>query len=50
MEVQGVPVATLSRGVFLNRDGEVIAPAGHGRFLARGQSAAFDGLTERAGL
>ncbi len=50
MEVQGVPVATLSRGVFLNRDGEVTAPAGHGRFLARGQSAAFDGLTERAGL
>jgi len=50
MEVRGVPVATLSRGVFVHRDGEGTAPVGHGRFLARGKSAAFDGLIERAGL
>lgn len=48
MEVQGVPVATLSRGVFLFRDGEVTAPPGHGRFLVRRRSAAFEGLAERA--
>lgn len=48
MEVQGVPVATLSRGVFLFRDGEVTAPPGHGRFLVRRRSSAFEGLAERA--
>ncbi|MFQ5915754.1 MAG: dihydropyrimidinase [Nitrospinota bacterium] len=48
MEMQGVVVATLSRGVFLYRDGEVTAPPGHGRFLVRRRSAAFEGLAERA--
>ncbi|MEE8109455.1 MAG: dihydropyrimidinase [bacterium] len=47
MEVQGVPVTTLSRGVFLYRDGEVTAPPGHGRFLVRRRSAAYEGLAER---
>ena len=48
IEVQGVPVTTLSRGTFLYRDGEVTAPAGHGRFLVRQRSAAFEGLSARA--
>ena len=36
----GWPVMTLSRGTVLWDDGEVTAPAGHGRFLARGTSSA----------
>jgi dihydropyrimidinase len=44
IEVQGVPVTTLSRGTFLYRDGEVVAPKGHGLFLSRGRSAAFEGF------
>ncbi|MFQ5693122.1 MAG: amidohydrolase family protein, partial [Nitrospinota bacterium] len=46
MEVRGVPVATLSRGVFLFRDGEITAPPGHGRFLVRRRSAAFEALAD----
>lgn len=45
IEVQGVPVTTLSRGTFLYRDGEVVAPKGHGRFLSRERSAAFEGFS-----
>lgn len=40
-QLRGWPVATMVRGAIAMQDGEVLAPAGGGRYLARGGVAAF---------
>jgi dihydropyrimidinase len=34
--LRGWPVLTVCRGTVVMRDGEVVGPEGHGRFLRRG--------------
>ena len=46
--LRGWPVRTLVRGRTVMRDGEIVAPAGHGRFIPRGEAAA-QGAGEAAG-
>ena len=41
VKVKGYPVATISRGAFIYKDGEVVGERGHGRLVRRGRFKPF---------